>query len=185
MSFFFIFHFSSNVYHVLDKMLRKLLHFPPIKIVICINLSSYLKIYDISDAQPFSSYHTSSSVFREYSSKNGVSQTNRTVRHDGGVVKLLLRCLQSIQCQYYLVFGVVKTVPLCNLSRDCDASLPSLFSSPRLQKKCFRNILFTSQTAQQHGERSSIHIYIDIYCICSVYVVPLLLTLCVRARVSP
>lgn len=28
-------------------------------------------------------------------------------------VKLLLKCLQSIQCQYYLVFGVVyKTVPL-------------------------------------------------------------------------
>lgn len=43
-------------------------------------------------------------------------QQDRTVRHGGGV-KLLLRCLQSIQCQYYLVFGVVKTVPLQSFAR--------------------------------------------------------------------
>jgi len=34
-----------------------------------------------------------------------------------GGIKLLLRCLQSIQCQYYLVFGVVKTVPLQSFAR--------------------------------------------------------------------
>lgn len=58
------------------------------------------------------------------------SSADRTVRRaarHGGGVKLLLRCLQSIQCQYYLVFGVVKTVPLCSLSRDCASrSVPAL-----------------------------------------------------------
>lgn len=44
------------------------------------------------------------------------AEQDRTVRHGGGV-KLLLRCLQSIQCQYYLVFGVVKTVPLQSFAR--------------------------------------------------------------------
>lgn len=46
----------------------------------------------------------------------GRPEKDYALRHGGGV-KLLLRCLQSIQCQYYLVFGVVKTV-LCSLSRD-------------------------------------------------------------------
>lgn len=60
----------------------------------------------------------------------GSDSADRTVRRaarHGGGVKLLLRCLQSIQCQYYLVFGVVKTVPLCSLSRDCASrSVPAL-----------------------------------------------------------
>lgn len=44
------------------------------------------------------------------------AEQDRRVWH-GGSVKLLLKCLQSIQCQYYLVFGVVKTVPLQSFAR--------------------------------------------------------------------
>lgn len=104
----------------------------------------------------------------------------RTIRHGGGV-KLLLRCLQSIQCQYYLVFGVVKTVPLQSFARLRASVPPPLLSS--LSQKSRRGIFFSAtQTAQQqHGERSSIHIY----CIYSVYVVPLLFISRVRAHVSP
>lgn len=125
----------------------------------------------------------------KFFSTNVISQTGRAVRHGSGVVKLLLRCLQSIQCQYYLVFGVVKTVPLCNLSQDCDASRtfhfsPPLYSPPLSPKKCFRNILFATSNGSTTTWRTVIDTYI-IYCIYSVYVVPLLLTLCTRARVSP
>lgn len=50
------------------------------------------------------------------SEKRIVDRTDETVWHGGGV-KLLLKCLQSIQCQYYLVFGVVKTVPVQSFAR--------------------------------------------------------------------
>lgn len=54
-------------------------------------------------------------------------------------VKLLLKCLQSIQCQYYLVFGVVKIVPLqsfkkiaCPVPKIFRSTYPSAFqSSPK------------------------------------------------------
>lgn len=112
------------------------------------------------------------------------SSADRTVRRaarHGGGVKLLLRCLQSIQCQYYLVFGVVKTVPLCSLSRDCASrSVPALFTlslSLSLSLYLFLPLVtassFSSSSSfthhhplgdttaqQQHGERSSIHIHI-------------------------
>lgn len=63
----------------------------------------------------------------------------RTIRHGGGV-KLLLRCLQSIQCQYYLVFGVVKTVPLQSFARLRASVPPPLLSS--LSQKSRRGIFF-------------------------------------------
>lgn len=110
------------------------------------------------------------------------SSADRTVRRaarHGGGVKLLLRCLQSIQCQYYLVFGVVKTVPLCSLSRDCASrSVPALSTlSLSLSLSLFlplvtalhhfhhrlHSLIITSgdtTAQQQHGERSSIHIHI-------------------------
>lgn len=106
----------------------------------------------------------------------------RMVQHGGGV-KLLLRCLQSIQCQYYLVFGVVKTVPLQSFARLRASLVPSFHPfhrrSLRSASAAFSSATQTAQ--QQHGERSSIHIY----CIYSVYVVPLLFISLVRARVSP
>lgn len=81
----------------------------------CIDFSSYLKLlkaYDMNDVQPFLQViFNSPNSSHEYLSKNEINQTGQAVRHGGGVVKLLLKCLQSIQCQYYLVFGVV-TVPL-------------------------------------------------------------------------
>lgn len=64
----------------------------------------------------------------------------RTIRHGGGV-KLLLRCLQSIQCQYYLVFGVVKTVPLQSFAR-LRASVPSTPFIVALPKEPPRHFFF-------------------------------------------
>lgn len=103
----------------------------------------------------------------------GSDSADRTVRRaarHGGGVKLLLRCLQSIQCQYYLVFGVVKTVPLCSLSRDCASrSIPalslchSLFCPLVITSLSFSfssSPLSDTTAQQQHGERSSIHIHI-------------------------
>lgn len=110
------------------------------------------------------------------------AQQDRTIRHGGGV-KLLLRCLQSIQCQYYLVFGVVKTVPLQSFARLRAFPIPSLHPFHRRSPEEMPpwHPLPRTQTAQQqHGERSSIHIY----CIYSVYVVPLLFISLVRAHVS-
>lgn len=84
----------------------------------------------------------------------------------GGSVKLLLRCLQSIQCQYYLVFGVVKTVPMQSfarlrafpLFRPFTPFIAALLQKTNASMAFF--FFFATQTAQQHGERSSIHIYI-------------------------
>lgn len=124
----------------------------------------------------------------------GSDSADRTVRRaarHGGGVKLLLRCLQSIQCQYYLVFGVVKTVPLCSLSRDC-ASRPvpalSLCRSLCLSLSLFLSLVtassFSSSSSFTHhhpwrynGSTTTWRTVIDTYtyCIYSVYVVPLLL----------
>lgn len=98
--------------------------------------------------------------------KMNSAEQDRRVWH-GGSVKLLLKCLQSIQCQYYLVFGVVKTVPLQSFARLRAFPLFRPFTpfiAALLQKnKRLDGIFFffATQTAQQqHGERSSIHIYI-------------------------
>jgi len=93
-----------------------------------------------------------------------------------GGIKLLLRCLQSIQCQYYLVFGVVKTVPLQSFARLRFPFRPSTpiitasFLALRAPKCLLSQHSPLKTDQQQHRERSSIHIY----CIYSVYVVPLL-----------
>lgn len=130
------------------------------------------------------------------------SSADRTVRRaarHGGGVKLLLRCLQSIQCQYYLVFGVVKTVPLCSLSRDCASrSVPalSLCRSLCLSLYLFLPLVtassFSSSSSFTHhrhwrynGSTTTWRTVIDTYtyCIYSVYVVPLLLIPRVPTRV--
>lgn len=130
------------------------------------------------------------------------SSADRTVRRaarHGGGVKLLLRCLQSIQCQYYLVFGVVKTVPLCSLSRDCASRSPSLpshfvalFVSLSLSAPRHRASSFSSSSSFTHhhlwrynGSTTTWRTVIDTYtyCIYSVYVVPLLLIPRVPTRV--
>lgn len=72
---------------------------------------------------------------RQEHPKNGFDRTDGTIWHGGGGVKLLLRCLQSIQCQYYLVFGVVKTVPVQSFARMREFILPPylflLFPCPK------------------------------------------------------
>lgn len=133
----------------------------------------------------------------------GSDSADRTVRRaarHGGGVKLLLRCLQSIQCQYYLVFGVVKTVPLCSLSRDCASrSVPahSLCRSLCLSLSLFLPLVtassFSSSSSFTHhhhpwrynGSTTTWRTVIDTYtyCIYSVYVVPLLLIPRVPTRV--
>lgn len=128
------------------------------------------------------------------------SSADRTVRRaarHGGGVKLLLRCLQSIQCQYYLVFGVVKTVPLCSLSRDCASrSVPALSLCRSLCLSLFLPLvtasLFSPSSSFTHhhpwrynGSTTTWRTVIDTYtyCIYSVYVVPLLLIPRVPTRV--
>lgn len=129
------------------------------------------------------------------------SSADRTVRRaarHGGGVKLLLRCLQSIQCQYYLVFGVVKTVPLCSLSRDCASrSVPalslcrslclSLSFCPSSPLRHFHHRLsFTHHHPWRYnGSTTTWRTVIDTYtyCIYSVYVVSLLLIPRVPTRV--
>lgn len=112
------------------------------------------------------SSHDSPSSFRKCSCRSEFNRTSRTVRHGGGIVKLLLRCLQSIQCQYYLVFGVVKTVPFCNLSRDCNTSptfhfSPSLFSHISASPK---NVFATfSLRLKRLNNMANGHRYIYIY----------------------
>lgn len=130
------------------------------------------------------------------------SSADRTVRRaarHGGGVKLLLRCLQSIQCQYYLVFGVVKTVPLCSLSRDCASrSVPALST---LSLSLSLSLSFCPSSPLRHfhhrlhsliitpwrynGSTTTWRTVIDTYtyCIYSVYVVPLLLIPRVPTRV--
>lgn len=104
------------------------------------------------------------------------------VRHGGGV-KLLLKCLQSIQCQYYLVFGVVKTVPLQSFARLRASPVSSLHPLHRRSQKCLRGILFRDPNGSTTTWRTVIDTYI--YCIYSVYVVPLLFISLVRVHVSP
>jgi len=93
----------------------------------------------------------------------GFSRTeqDRTGRHGGGV-KLLLRCLQSIQCQYYLVFGVVKTVPLQSFARlraSPASSPPPLLSL--LQKMPPRH--FFPRFKRLNNNMANGHRYIYIY----------------------
>lgn len=134
--------------------------------------------YVITRFTTFSTQHSGCS--RRHPEVNSTEQ-DMTIRHGGGV-KLLLRCLQSIQCQYYLVFGVVKTVPLQSFARLRASPVPSLHPfyrrSPGNASAALPSATQTAQ--QQHGERSSIHIY----CIYSVYVVSLLFISLVRAHVS-
>lgn len=131
----------------------------------------------------------------------GSDSADRTVRRaarHGGGVKLLLRCLQSIQCQYYLVFGVVKTVPLCSLSRDCASrSVPALSlchslclslsfcpsSPPHHFHHRLHSLIITPW--RYNGSTTTWRTVIDTYtyCIYSVYVVPLLLIPRVPTRV--
>lgn len=113
---------------------------------------------------------------------------NCALRYDGGV-KLLLRCLQSIQCQYYLVFGVVKTVPLQSFARlrvpYRPTYLPTYPLSPSLMTtyipKYPKNVTFPSR---HNGSTTTWRTVIDryTYCIYSVYVVPSLLRTRARAR---
>lgn len=115
----------------------------------------------------------SSSTADPFAGNDSANRTVRRAARHGGGVKLLLRCLQSIQCQYYLVFGVVKTVPLQSFARlrvpfrPCPLTLPfpllflSLVTTPLLLLSSSSSSLLCDTTAQQqHGERSSIHIHI-------------------------
>lgn len=115
-------------------------------------------------------------------SGNGLSRTqDRTVRHGGGV-KLLLKCLQSIQCQYYLVFGVVKTVPLQSFARlRASSPVPSL---PSFNIVAPENALaaFSRPRLKRLNNIANGHRYTNIYCIYSVYVVSLLFIICSCAR---
>lgn len=106
----------------------------------------------------------------------------RAARHGGGGVKLLLRCLQSIQCQYYLVFGVVKTVPLQSFARlrvsfpslPSQSTFPSSLPVPRRYPIIIIVLIITP--SRHNGSTTTWRTVIDTYtyCIYSVYVVPLL-----------
>lgn len=86
------------------------------------------------------------------------AEQDRTIRHGGGV-KLLLRCLQSIQCQYYLVFGVVKIVPLQSFARL--RAFPIPFLHP-FHRRSPRNTIaaFLSSATQTAQHMANGHTYI-------------------------
>lgn len=117
-----------------------------------------------------------------------------TVRYG---VKLLLKCLQSIQCQYYLVFGVVKTVPLQSFKNCMSRSVYFPINSPhsnlpgpnhgllRHLGSLLRYYVTSNQArqldnAQLNGSTTWRTVIVHIYCIYSVYVVPLFIP-CVHA----
>lgn len=115
------------------------------------------------------------------------AEQDRRVWH-GGSVKLLLKCLQSIQCQYYLVFGVVKTVPLQSFARLRAFPLfrpftPFIAALLQKNKRLDGIFFFCDPNGSTTTWRTVIDTYI--YCIYSVYVVPLLLISRVRAHVLP
>lgn len=126
----------------------------------------------------------SSSTADPFAGNDSANRTVRRAARHGGGVKLLLRCLQSIQCQYYLVFGVVKTVPLQSFARlrvpfrPCPLTLsfPTSLPVPR-HHSIIIIIIFIITSLRHNGSTTTWRTVIDTYtyCIYSVYVVSLLL----------